>query len=161
MKATLRISNLESLKGRVIKLLMPKVITIVKEEIDLYLQDLEKHMGRISGAASYTGDGLHWEELDDESLEDSPTYWYKTGKAKQSISVNLQVHEDGVSAFVGIAENAPGYQEALWNELGFTPRNGDTIVRRPLFFPLAEEHKAIIEARLRKSLISKPITLEI
>ena len=155
------LTNLEAIKPLVLKKLMPKIVEIVQGQVDLYLQDLEKHMGVISGVSDYTGSGLHWQALDEETIEDAPKYWYKTGKAKRSIAVNIQLTEDSVQAFVGIAENAPGYQEALWNELGFTPRNGDTIVRRPLFFPLAEEHLDIVKEKIKKSIAAQTLVVEI
>lgn len=155
------LTNLKGLQRRIISHVMPKLVTLVETQVDLYLQDLSKHMGTISGVSDYSSGLLHWQALDEETLEDAPKYWYKTGKAKQSISVNLQVSDDTITVFAGIAEHAPGYQEALWNELGFTPRNGDTLVRRPLFFPLAAEHTDILQGRISENLASQTIVVEI
>ena len=156
-----RVTNLKAILPKVYAKLMPKLLEVVQMQVDLYLQELAKHMGVIPGTSDYTGDGLHWEALDDATLEDSPKFWYNTGRAKQSISVNVRAQGNVVTAFAGIAENAPGHQEALWNELGFTPRNGDTIVRRPLFFPLAEEHLHVLQEQIRDALASQTIVLEI
>ena len=156
-----KVTNLEAILPQIYARMMPRLVEVVQAQVDLYLQDLAKHMGLIAGSTDYTSGSLHWEALDEETLAESPKFWYDTGKAKHSLSVNIQVNENMIHAFAGIAENAPGYQEALWNELGFTPRNGDTIVRRPLFFPLAEEHLFQLHEQIRQALAAQTIELEI
>jgi len=150
-----------AVRAAMLKKALPIIKDLVSEQVELYLQDLEKHMGTIKGSSSYRDGAIHWQALDEDTIEEAPMYWYKTGKAKNSISVNIKMVENGISAFVGITEHAPGYQEALWNELGFTPGKGDTLVRRPLFFPLAVEHKAVLENKIRDRLAGQTIVLEI
>ena len=153
--------NTKALFRTVIPKIMIKVESLVQKEIESYLKDLEKHMGTIPGAQGYSDGSVSWEALDEETLEDSPKFWYQTGAAKNSIVVNLKVSETSIQAFVGVMEGSKGYKETLWNELGFTPKNGNRLIRRPLFLPLADIHKAELKAKLQRILGNSTVYVEI
>lgn len=152
-------------KGAAVRKALPLVMQVLERavqlQVDMYLTDLEKHMGFIHGAKPYSDEAVHWDALDAETLESSPKFWYESGKAKRSIAVNMKVEGNQVSAFVGISEGSEGYQEVLWNELGFTPKNGDKLIRRPLFLPLAEVHKAELQESVRAAMSNMQVTIRI
>jgi hypothetical protein len=133
----------------------------IQKRVDLYVTDLERHMGGIHGGSAYSDGKVKWDALDDTQLKEAPRFWIESGRAKRSVSVNMKVEGNSIQAFVGVSEGADGYQEVLWNELGFTPANGDKLIRRPLFIPLAEVHKKELEGELRTMLQSGSIQVEI
>ena len=147
-------SNKQALLNLIRPQLLGKVETLVQRSVDAYLKDLERHMGTIPGSGAYTDTVVRWDALDETQLKQAPKFWVESGKAKRSISVNIQMDSNSIHAFVGISEGSEGYQEVLWNELGFTPENGDKLIRRPLFIPLADLHKAELQEQLR-SLIGR------
>lgn len=134
----------------------PKVMNLVesavKSTVDNYLKDLEAHLGTISGSADYTDSEVAWEKLDPQANNDK--FWYRTGGVAKAVVVNIKVSDDGVKVFVGVPEGSASYNKAMWNELGFTPADGDGLIRRPVFLPLAENHVAELVRRL-KELTSK------
>lgn len=150
-----------SIAKRVRAQVLTRIESLVQTAVDSYIGDLEKHMGGIHGASPYADGKVSWDALEDTQLKEAPRFWVESGKAKQSISVNLKVSDSSVSAFVGISAGAPGYQEALWNELGFTPANGDKLIRRPLFIPLAETHRAELQSKLTTMLAGTRISVRI
>ncbi len=161
IKGDLHITNLPALEKGIRGKLMPILTDLVKDHVDNYLDDLQKHMGRISGRRDYVDGNISWKALDEESLEDGPKFWYESGAVKQAITVNMQIRGNRAQAFVGIRENSPVYEKALWNELGFTPEDGDRLIRRPLFFPLSFEHEAILNDRLLLAFKNKTMRIRI
>jgi len=142
----------KSLRQRIMTQVMVKVEAAISNQVDLYLMDLQRHMGGVHGGSPYSDGKVRWDALDETQLKEAPRFWIESGKAKRSISVNMKVGPDSVRAFVGISEGAEGYQEVLWNELGFTPQNGDKLIRRPLFIPLAEAHIKELNQALQQTL---------
>lgn len=140
---------------------MPKLETAIQNQVDAYLNDLHRHMGSIPGDKAYTDTKVRWDALDETQLKEAPKFWIESGKAKRSVSVNIKVEGNSIQAFVGVSEGAEGYQEVLWNELGFTPENGDKLIRRPLFIPLAEVHKIELQNKLKSMLGKSTINVEI
>lgn len=140
---------------------MTRIESAVRNQVDAYLTDLERHMGGVHGGRPYKDGKVSWDALDETQLKEAPKFWIESGKAKRSISVNLQMEGNSINAFVGVSSGAEGYQEVLWNELGFTPQNGDKLIRRPLFIPLAEVHKAELQEKLRSMLQNTTIRMEI
>ena len=147
------------------KLVRPQIMgqleTIIQQQVDSYLNDLESHMGSIDGSRAYTDTAVRWDALDETQLKEAPRFWIESGKARRSISVNMKVEGTKISAFVGVSEGSEGYQEVLWNELGFTPQNGDKLIRRPLFIPLAETHKAELRNTLQRTLQNTSIKVNL
>ena len=141
--------------------IMARIESVVRSTVDSYIADLERHMGGIHGASPYSDGKVSWDALDETQLKEAPRFWVESGKAKRSVSVNVKLTDRSIKAFVGISEGAEGYQEVLWNELGFTPENGDKLIRRPLFLPLAEAHKAELQQRLNSLISSYKITIRI
>jgi hypothetical protein len=152
-------------KKSLIKLVRPRVMQqlteLVNQTIDAYLEDLQSHMGTIEGSSAYAQKNLRWAPLDEETLEESPKFWYESGKAKKAIIVNMKFDSNGFQAFVGIPESSEAFQEVVWNELGFTPENGDKLVRRPLFLPLADIHKKELQSKIRSTIARTPIRVKI
>jgi len=152
-------------KAALTALVRPRVIrlmeSVVRQTVDAYLRDLSQHMGGIMGDKPYSDGEVHWDALDQEQLEDHPRFWIESGKAKRSITANIKTTANSIDAFVGISEGSEGYQEVLWNELGFTPENGDKLIRRPLFIPLAETHLEELKKRIRESMSSQVINIRI
>lgn len=132
----------------------PKVMrlveTAVKNTVDNYLKDLEAHLGTIPGATGYTDSEVSWEKLDLEADEAGNKFWYRSGGVARSVVVNIRVSDDGVRVFAGVPKGSASYNKALWNELGFTPADGDGLIRRPVFMPLAENHIEELVRRLRE-----------
>lgn len=148
-----------------VRLVRPQIMAqlerVVQQQVNAYLNDLEKHMGGIEGSRAYTDGAVRWDALDETQLKEAPKFWIESGKAKRSISVNLKVEGSRINAFVGVSEGSEGYQEVLWNELGFTPENGDKLIRRPLFIPLAETHMAELRETLLSTLQNTSINVSI
>lgn len=148
---------LDSIRGPV----MGQLEELVQAQVNAYLADLEKHMGPISGATGYSDGAISWDALDEDTLKESPKFWFESGKAKRSISVNIKLTANSITAFVGVSEGSEGYQEVLWNELGFTPENGDKLIRRALFVPLAEVHKAELQEKIYSAIGNATFHVEI
>lgn len=151
----------EKFNKRIKPQLMAKVEALVVARVNAYIADLESHMGTIHGGVNHNEGRIHWDALDEETLEDSPKFWFQSGKAKNAIVVNLAVSGNKISAFVGVMSNSSAYKEVLWNEFGFTPEDGDKLIRRPLFIPLADFHKKELQEQINQTLRSQPITVEL
>lgn len=150
---------------KIIERVKPQILQqiegLVQEAVNAYLDELAEHMGNIPGTSSYTDADVSWQPLDEETLKTDPKFWYKTGRAAKSIVVNMSVTGDRIRAFAGIPSSSDAIQEVLWNELGFTPSNGDKLVRRPLFIPVAERQLAELNTKLRETLRNARLRVEI
>lgn len=130
--------------------LQAKAEEVVTNAINNYVADLEAHMGSISGASGYSEGKIRWSPLSPESLEKEDSFWYESGKIRNSLVVNIETNGGRISASLAIADKE-AYNEYLWNELGFTADSGK-LIRRPLFIPLAEEHLGNIREQILKEL---------
>ena len=153
-------ANGKALAAIVLPQIMSQLESAIQSQVDAYLKDLENHMG-IHGASAYADSKVRWDALDESQLEEAPRFWVESGAARRSIAVNMKVSDNSISAFVGVSAGSEGYQEVLWNELGFTPANGDKLIRRPLFIPLAEAHKAELQEKLQNMLGKMTVRTEI
>lgn len=148
---------------RALERIKPKVMGLVesavKDVVNEYIKELENHLGTIPGAADYTDADVSWKKLDLEADEASRKFWYKTGGVARSVVVNMRVSDTGIRLFAGVPKDSTHYDKALWNELGFTPKDGDELIRRPVFVPLAEEHVDELLRRLRE--LTKNIRLQV
>jgi hypothetical protein len=149
-----------SLRAKVLPQIMSQLESAVQTQVDAYLKDLENHMG-IHGGSAYADGKVRWDALDETQLKEAPRFWVESGKARRSVSVNMKVSNNTISAFVGVSSGSEGYQEVLWNELGFTPQNGDKLIRRPLFIPLADAHKAELQKKIRNLMSKMTVKAEI
>lgn len=146
------IGDKTAIKQQVLTLAMSKIQAVVIQEAEAYLLDLQKHMGVIEGSGPYSDKAVRWSALDKESLEKEATFWYESGAAKKALVIKISTDGNRITAFTGIQKGSSAYDEVLWNELGFTPGNSDRLIRRPLFFPLADVHKAELNKRLNSTL---------
>lgn len=137
-------SLLESVRKQV----TAKVEDIVKSVVEEYISELEQHMGNIPGASAYKDEHVAWAPLELEPEEVGHKFWYETGETARAVVVNIRVTEKGVRIFAGIPSTSHAYEKALWNELGFTPQDGDHLIRRPLFIPVAEAHSEELRKRI-------------
>lgn len=153
--------NMNELAKKVKAKVLAQIEAIVQLQVNAYLADLESHMGVIQGGSSHTEKGINWQALDKETLQEGPLFWYKSGAAKNSIVVNLRVNREKIEVFVGVPSSSSAYQDVLWNELGFTPQNGDHLVRRPLFIPLADIHIKELQEKIYAELGKTKMTVEI
>jgi hypothetical protein len=153
--------SMKAIFAKVKPKIMLQLERLIQGQVDDYLNDLEKHMGSITGDKPFSDNAVHWDALDEKQLEESPRFWIESGKAKRSVAVNLQVNDNSIKAFVGVSEGSEGYQDVLWNELGFTPKNGDKLIRRPLFIPLAELHIAELKGKIKGSMTKMTINVGI
>ncbi len=161
VKVSYKVTNTAGLLKQILPEILPKVEALVTAEIDAYLDDVAAHMGLVYGGSDYTDGRIKWEALDTETLERSPRFWYDSGQAKQAVTVGMQVTDNGIQAFVGIASTSSAYDQALWNELGFTPHNSDHLIRRPLFLPLADEHKSALQEKMKRALSRMTINISV
>lgn len=136
---------------------LAQVTVVVQETISNYLSDLEQHIGKIPGTGS---SDLNWEPLDPDT-EAGHTFWYKTGNVARHIIANVTVSNGRVHAFAGLPSDAPGYQEAIWNEFGWTPHGSHKVVRRALFIPLAEYHLRELNEILSTKFSNIPVNIRI
>jgi hypothetical protein len=106
-----------------------QVTDIAQEAINDYLDELAVYMG-------VTSPKLGWAPL----TPGDDKFWYKTGTVAEHIVSKITIEKNRVHVVAGLPSDAPGYQEALWNEFGWTPHGTSKVVRRALFTPLAEQH---------------------
>mgnify|MGYP005838949967 CR=1 FL=1 len=133
---------------------------LVDDTVNNYLTELGEHMGVIPGDSAHVEGGVVWKKLDEYSLEKDRTFWYESGEAKDEIIVAVTSSGDSISAFAGIPSSSPAYQKVLWNEFGFTTKSGE-LIRRPLFEPLAEEHKQQLNERLGAMMRTLKLKIEV
>lgn len=150
-------SLLESVRKQV----TAKVEGIVKSVIEEYITELEQHMGSIPGAAAYRDELVSWAPLSLKPDETGHKFWYETGETARAVVVNIRVSEKGVRIFAGIPSSSHAYDKALWNELGFTPQDGDHLIRRPLFIPVAEAHTEELRKRISDYVKSTKIRVSV
>lgn len=118
--------------NRVLQLALVQAANLAQEAVDAYLMDLEAHIG-------VTSSELPWAPLEPDKDQDGK-FWYETGAVAENLIVRVTMENGRIHAVAGLPSTAAGYQEALWNEFGWTPRNSAKLVRRALFVPLAEHH---------------------
>ena len=153
--------DISSLVKQVRPQIIARLEALVQSAVDAYLQDLTRHMGGIIGSGPYQDGKVSWDALEETQLKEAPRFWVESGKARSSVTVNIKVSDTEINAFVGISEGAEGYEEVLWNELGFTPENGDKLIRRPLFIPLAETHKVELQNKINNQIRGSKISIRI
>jgi hypothetical protein len=130
---------------------------IAQDTINAYLSDLEQHIGKIP---SNTSSDLGWEPLDNET-EAGHRFWYKTGAVANSIVSKVTIEKDRIRVVAGLPRGAPGYQEALWNEFGWSPHNSSKVVRRALFVPLAEHHLLELNVKLKETFAKMKLNIKV
>lgn len=140
--------DLRKLMGPVRKQVIAKLEPVVKGVVEEYIAELEAHMGTIPGATAYKDEEVSWAPLSIQPDKPRQKFWYETGETANAVIVNMRVSEKGISVFAGIPKTSKAFDKALWNELGFMPQDGDHLVRRPLFIPLAESHIEELNKRI-------------
>ena len=125
---------------------LAQAAVLAQDTINAYLLDLEQHIGKIPG--TNTSD-LGWQPLDQHE-DPGHTFWYKTGNVASHIISTITIDKNRIHVVAGLPSGAPGYQEALWNEFGWTPHGTHRVVRRALFVPLAEHHLLELNAKLHE-----------
>lgn len=135
---------IKSIKSHVIS----KLEAIIKDVVEEYITELEQHMGSIPGAAAYRDEHVAWAPLELEPDETGHKFWYETGETARAVVVNIRVSKGSITVFAGIPSSSHAYDKALWNELGFMPQDGDHLIRRPLFIPVAEAHSEELRRRI-------------
>ena len=118
--------------------------------INSYIAELEASMG-------VTSPKLGWAPLH----EGDDKFWYKTGTVASHITASIHISKNHIHAVAGLPGHAPGYQEALWNEFGWTPHGTHKVVRRPLFVPLAEMQLRDLNDRLHKQFSTMKLKIRI
>lgn len=140
--------------------ILQEVILAVQETIDNYLLDLQGHIGIDAGASGFSDTEVSWAPLDLESAQDT-RFWYETGSVAKHIISAVEVIGNKVHAMAGLPSSAEGYQEALWNEFGWTPSGTSKIVRRALFTPLSEHHLRELNTLLEQRVGSIKIKIRV
>ena len=130
---------------------------VITQTVDAYLLELRAHMGHIPGTNDYSDEDVKWEELKDTE----GNFWYETGAAANSIVIKTVPYRKGFKILIGIPPGAPGYNEAMWNEFGWHPKNGEKLVRRALFIPLGEDHLRTLTQRLQKVVSKYTIRIKV
>lgn len=145
------------LEQRLMQQILQQAAGLVQQTINNYLMDLERHIGKIPGTGS---SDLGWQPLDPDT-EPGHKFWYKTGTVASHIESRIQISGNRILAVAGLPEGAPGYQEALWNEFGWTPHGTSKIVRRALFIPLAEFHLRELNEQLAQKFANVKLNIRI
>jgi hypothetical protein len=116
-----------------------QVVDLAQNTMNEYIENLEMYMG-------VTSPKLGWAPLH----EGDTKFWYKTGTLREHLVSKITIEKNRIHVVAGVPHGAPGYQEALWNEFGWTPHGTSKVVRRPLFIPLAEEQLKELNALLQQ-----------
>lgn len=114
-----------------------KVTDMAQDTINNYLEELSIYMGVSSPK-------LGWAPL----TPGDDKFWYKTGNVANHIMSKITIEKNRIHVVAGLPSGSPGYQEALWNEFGWTPHGTSKVVRRALFMPLAEQHLKELNEKL-------------
>ena len=122
-------SKVRALITQAVEKALLNALPLVQEAVDTYVKDLERNMGVSSPS-------LGWMPLDPDSSDDK--FWYETGSTSSSLVSSVSIAGNKIIARAGLPSSAEHYQEALWNEFGWMPRNSTKLIRRALFIPLAE-----------------------
>lgn len=108
---------------------LQQTTALAENTINNYLLDLERHIGG-------TTTDMGWQPL----AEGDTKFWYETGAVASHIISKITIEKNRIHVVAGLPKGVPGYQEALWNEFGWTPHGTSKVIRRALFVPLAEYH---------------------
>lgn len=140
--------------------ILSEALILVQETIDNYIQDLELYIGKTSGASGYSNSDLTWAPLVTTEGQDQK-FWYETGNVASHIISKVEVDGNSIRAMAGLPSDAPGYQEALWNEFGWSPHGSSKIIRRALFVPLSEHHLTELNALLAEKIATVRIKIRV
>lgn len=149
--------KIAALEQRLLQQVLQQAVELVQQTVNNYLLDLEKHIGKIPGTGS---SDLGWQPLDPDT-EAGHKFWYETGAVAQHIISKVIIKGDRIIAIAGLPEGAPGYQEALWNEFGWSPHGTSKVVRRALFIPLAEHHLRELNEQLAQKFSNIKVKIRI
>lgn len=152
--------NIKGAIKRAQQRVLAEALVMVQDTIDNYLSDLEQHIGKIPGESGYADTEVAWAPLDEEA-DTGQKFWYETGAVAKHIVSKVVVDGNRISAMAGLPSGAPGYQEALWNEFGWSPHGSSKVVKRALFTPLGEHHLAELNAMLVEKLSKIRITIRV
>lgn len=149
--------KLAAIEKQILQQVLMQAVPIAQQTINNYLTDLEQHIGKIPATGA---SDLGWAPLD-EDTEPGHRFWYETGAVAKHIVSKVEIVGNSIVARAGLPAGADGYQEALWNEFGWSPHGTSKVVRRALFIPLAEHHLRELNALLKERFSTMKINLRI
>lgn len=138
--------------------ILNRLVELVQQTVDEFLAELGGYIGS-SGTADKVDGVVDWQALTPAEGNDYK-FWHESGELASEIVSGVVITDDGIRAFAGLPAEAASFQKALWNELGFTPNDGE-FTRRALFMPLSEIHQEELQNRLRSAFTNNVIRIAI
>lgn len=135
---------------KVLQNALSQATILAQDAMNAYIENLEEYMG-------VTSPKLGWAPLH----EGDTKFWYKTGALRGHLVSKVTIEKNRIHVVAGIQSGAPGYQEAIWNEFGWTPHGTSKVVRRPLFIPLAEEQLRELNMLLKQKFSNMKLNIRV